>query len=47
MKNLYNLKSDITMVVIAHRAGTLSGCNKIVTLEDGKIVNIKENLPHD
>jgi len=47
VKNLYNLKSDITMVVIAHRAGTLSGCNKIVTLEDGKIVNIKENLSHD
>ena len=47
MKNLYNLKSDITMVVIAHRPATLSGCNKIITLEDGSIVNIKEDLSHD
>lgn len=44
MKNLYSLKSDITMIVIAHRVSTLSGCNKIVTLEDGKIVNIRDNL---
>jgi ATP-binding cassette, subfamily B, bacterial PglK len=44
MKNLYNIKSDITMIIIAHRTSTLSGCNKIITLDDGKIADITDNL---
>ena len=47
MKNLYNLKSNITMIVIAHRVSTLTGCNRILTLEDGKIADIKDNLISD
>ena len=35
-----NLKGDQTMVIIAHRLSTVQKCDKIVWLEEGKIIDI-------
>ena len=37
MNNINNLDYDITMIMIAHRLGTLINCDKIYFMEDGKI----------
>ena len=39
MKTLKNLKSNITIILIAHRLSTVKECDKIFVLEDGKIVS--------
>ena len=40
MNNIYNLKDQPTVFIIAHRLSTLKGCDKIVELENGKIKRI-------
>ena len=37
MNNINNLDYDITMIMIAHRLGTLINCDKIYFMEDGEI----------
>ena len=36
MKTIYDLKQDMTIVMISHRKNTLKGCNKIINLGDKK-----------
>ncbi len=38
MQEIYTLARQKTMIIIAHRISTLDKCNKIIHLEDGKIV---------
>ncbi len=37
MKAIENLSSDLTILIIAHRISTLRNCDRIVTLNNGKI----------
>lgn len=37
-KAINNIKGDQTMVVIAHRLSTIRRCDKIIVIEDGKVV---------
>lgn len=39
METVYSLKEDITILIIAHRLTTLSGCSKIYEIDKGKIIN--------
>ena len=38
MEAVYNLNKEITIILIAHRLNTMSGCDKIFLLEDGKLI---------
>jgi ABC-type bacteriocin/lantibiotic exporter with double-glycine peptidase domain len=38
IKELYNLRKDITIIMIAHRLNTLKDCDIIFKLENGKII---------
>ena len=38
MESINKIDKDITIFMIAHRLSTLENCNKIIQLEDGKIV---------
>ncbi|MCF6339860.1 MAG: ABC transporter ATP-binding protein [Sulfurimonas sp.] len=38
MKEIYEISSDKTLIIIAHRLSTLDGCDKIYKLEKGKII---------
>ncbi len=38
LKTLHNIYKDKTMIIISHRASTLSECNRILMLEDGQLV---------
>ena len=40
MQAIENLNPDLTILVIAHRIGTLKGCAQIVELDDGEIKRI-------
>ena len=40
IKNLMNLKNNITIVFIAHRLSTLSRCSRILEIKNGSIKNI-------
>jgi ATP-binding cassette, subfamily B, bacterial PglK len=45
MQSIYDLDSNLTIIIVAHRISTLKDCNKIVVLESGvvsKIGNYKE-----
>jgi ABC-type multidrug transport system fused ATPase/permease subunit len=42
MDSIYRLGDDITLLLIAHRVSTLSGCDRIVRLENGQIVAIED-----
>jgi ATP-binding cassette, subfamily B, bacterial PglK len=42
MNNIFELKKDLTMVMIAHRLETLKKCDFIVELKEGKINALKE-----
>ena len=53
MDAVYNLKKNITIILIAHRLTTVKKCDKIFLLEKGKLknegtfdelVNINENF---
>jgi ATP-binding cassette, subfamily B, bacterial PglK len=39
VKEIDALKGKFTMVVIAHRISTLNGCNRIIEIKNGKLVN--------
>jgi ABC-type bacteriocin/lantibiotic exporter with double-glycine peptidase domain len=43
MKDLVKLKSTKTFFIISHRTEVFKFCDKVVTLEDGKVINIKLN----
>ena len=38
MSEIYEVSQDKTLIIIAHRLSTLSGCDKIYRLEYGKIL---------
>ena len=38
MKAINNLSKDITIIMIAHRLSTLEICDRVITIENGKIV---------
>ncbi|URD61580.1 ABC transporter ATP-binding protein/permease [Sphingomonas sp. KRR8] len=40
MQAIEQLPGDITIIMIAHRLGTLAGCDRIVVLEKGRIARI-------
>ena len=40
MQAIEDLNPDLTILVIAHRVGTLKGCTQIVELDDGEIKRI-------
>ena len=44
MDSINNLSRDLTLILIAHRTSTLSSCDRIVNLENGKIINISKNF---
>jgi ABC-type multidrug transport system fused ATPase/permease subunit len=39
IKEIYNLRKNITIIMISHRLSTIEKCDKIFLLEDGKIKN--------
>ena len=39
MEEVYNLRNDITIILIAHRLSTVKKCDKIFILENGKVKN--------
>lgn len=40
MKSIYNLKSDITIIIVAHRLSTIKRCDTIIKLNEGMIEKI-------
>lgn len=40
MEEIYDIAKNKTLIIIAHRLSTIQGCDKIVELKDGQIVNI-------
>ena len=40
MKNIYDIKSEKIIIIVAHRLATLGKCDKLVILEDGHIKDI-------
>lgn len=46
MKTIYDIGSNITMLIVAHRLTTLKGCDAVIKIDAGKIENIGtyENL---
>jgi len=43
MKNINNLGNK-TLILIAHRLSTLDKCDKLISMENGKINQIKINI---
>ena len=41
MESIYEYNKDITIIMIAHRLSTLQRCNKIIELQQGRIVDIQ------
>ena len=41
MESIYRLDRDVTLLMIAHRITTLAGCDRIVRLDQGRIVDIQ------
>jgi ATP-binding cassette, subfamily B, bacterial PglK len=39
IKEIYNLRKNITIIMISHRLSTIEECDKIFLLEDGKLKN--------
>ena len=40
MESIINLKTDLTILIIAHRVTTLKNCDQIIELEKGSIKRI-------
>ena len=38
VKELKNMKANLTLIIIAHRLTTVKNCNKIIKVEKGKIL---------
>lgn len=43
MSTIYNISSELTVIIIAHRKSTLKQCNKIIEIKDRKILNHEIN----
>jgi len=43
MKNIYEAGEGKTLIIIAHRLSTITQCDVIYTLENGTIVDVKDN----
>ncbi len=41
MDEIYRISKNKTLLVIAHRLSTINGCNKVVTLDNGQIINLR------
>jgi len=41
MESIYNLRGSITTLIIAHREGTLWGCDRIIKVENGTVIELK------
>ncbi len=41
MKTIEQLDKDLTILIIAHRLSTLKSCDRIIKIENGKVVDIK------
>ncbi len=39
MEEIYKIGADKTLIIVAHRTSTLNGCDKIIELQNGKIIN--------
>ena len=39
MEEIYRIGKDKTMIIVAHRLSTLDRCDRIVTLEEGRVIN--------
>ena len=39
-KAINNISEDYTMVIIAHRLSTIKDCNKIIVIDNGRVVGI-------
>lgn len=42
MKTINEISKDYTVIMIAHRLSTLSRCNKIIKLKDGRLLDVKQ-----
>ncbi len=40
MKNIDQLSEDITIILVSHRLSSLKNCDKIITIENGKIISL-------
>ena len=40
MNSIYNLSSDVTLLIVAHRTSTLQNCDFIVKMDNGKITSV-------
>ena len=38
INHLNNIKTDITIIMVAHRLSSLKNCSRIIKIEDGSIV---------
>ena len=41
LKVKFNLSKDSTVIIIAHRPATIENVDKILKVEDGKVVQVK------
>jgi len=39
MDEIYNLRKDITIIIIAHRLNTIKNCDKIFLIKNGELIN--------
>ena len=42
MESLYKLKGELTIIIISHRTETLKSCDKIIEIDNGKLIPLKE-----
>ena len=42
MESLYKLKGELTIIIISHRTETLKSCDKIIKIDNGKLIPLKE-----
>ena len=42
MESLYKLKGELIIIIISHRTETLKSCDKIIKIDNGKLIPLKE-----